>query len=113
MSVTFDRETQRNEAMARANEVRAAVAAFKREIAPLTMAEGCAKVAEFLDDPREPLDAIRAFPLLASIKRIRDSKAYSLLDAAGIRNADKRVRDLTPRQRYTLAAHLRMKAAVQ
>jgi hypothetical protein len=104
------RTVQRKTAMVRANQTRAAVAELKADIAGRGMAGGCLRAAEFLDDPGSPADAVRVFALLKAVTWLGEAKVWLLLDMVGVRSGDRRVRELTARQRHALAASLRMKA---
>lgn len=106
----FDPVAQRDAAMALANQIRSAMKNIKGEIKPLSHRDGCARVAEFLIDPEEPAAAIRVRALLRAIRLMGNTKADNLLWQAGIANGDKRVRELTDRQRVALADHLRVRA---
>jgi ATP-dependent protease Clp ATPase subunit len=107
--VTAIREpNQAMEALQRANDVRLRVAAFKREIAGLERWEAIVKVIDAIDarynDPL--LGAARVRHLLVGIAGIGDHKARKILTAAQVYNHDKRLRDLTLRQRKLLVGVL-------
>jgi hypothetical protein len=110
MSLTYDPVQQRADAMQHANAVRAAIGQLKRDIHAPAHRDGCLRAAKFLLDPDDLASAIRTRPLLKAIRQMGDRKAETLMSAAGIVNADKRVRDLTPRQRRALSTGLRLRA---
>lgn len=96
------------EALKVANEMRSGMAEFRRSIAELPQHEGVVAVAEAIETRHdEPLlGAIRIKTLLTSIDLIGDAKARKMLMLAGVLNHDKRLRDLTERQRHVLVGAL-------
>lgn len=103
--------TQAAKALRAANERRAILAALREHIATLGLRDGCAFVANLLDDPGEHEAAIPVGRLLMSVDRFGMQSLTLALRDAGILSADKRVRDLTPRQRTALADVLRDRAS--
>jgi hypothetical protein len=98
-------ESQPRMALRLANDVRGAVAEFKRDVKVLSQREGLRWVidaVEHLHD--EPLlGAAKVRHLLMAVDRIGEHKARKLLTASQVYDHDKRLRDLTARQRYLLA----------
>lgn len=107
MSMTAD---QRLEALARANQVRCANVQTKRMIHTLPLHEGRLLVAELLEDETVvslPVGALPVGRLLSSINRLGRAGTLRLLRRAEVSSWDKRVRELTSRQRLAVARQLR------
>lgn len=102
--------TQRQEALALANAQRAAQAAFRREVAAMSRLEGMGVVAAALEDPDEAVGAMRLGVVLAAPRGCSSGTAKRLLRHAGVGSSDRRVRELTERQRKVLALALRSPA---
>lgn len=103
-------EKQRTEALAFANHVRIAAARLKEDIAARSEADGRIMVADLLSGPvTGPAGHLKINRLLLSIDRVGDQQLRMILRYAGVYNPEKRVRDLTDRQRATLAEVLRIK----
>lgn len=99
--------TQQEEALARANTIRLAQAAFRREVAAMPRLEGMGVVAAALEDPDETTGAMRLGFVLAAPRRCSLGTAERLLGGVGVGSSDRRVRELTERQRKVLAVALR------
>lgn len=100
---------QRMGALKRAQEIRLEMADKKRRIRQLSAADGAVAVADLLADP----GVVGAMPvgrLLLSVRRLGIGRAQRLCDRAGIRSVDRRVGQLTRRQRDCLAKSLRLGA---
>jgi hypothetical protein len=95
---------QRMHALQHANDVRSCVAGFKRETASLPREEAVVAVIDAIEhrhaDPL--LGAARVRHLLMSIDHIGETKARKLIHVAQVYSGDKRLRDLTARQRGLL-----------
>lgn len=93
-----------------ANEIRSGVARFVHETHALPSHEGANVVANVveLDYNDRILGAARVRYLLKAVRRLRAENTEKLLVLANARGADKRLRDLTPRQRKVIAASLRV-----
>ena len=109
-------ERQRTDALHTANIIRVENAALKQQIQALGYIDGCLRVAEILEEPvmpgrlrviDGPAGAIRVGQLLTSVSRLGDMRAGVLCRRAGITSRDRRVRELTARQRTELASGLR------
>lgn len=101
---------QRMSALARANEVRIENAQVLAEIHGLSYREGMRRVAGLLAEPGT-CGALPVYRLLMAPRRIGASKVATILRAAGVVSGDRRVRELSPRQRDMLAGLLRRRAA--
>lgn len=101
---------QQEEALARANTIRLAQAAFRREVAAMPRLEGMGVVAAALEDPDEIIGAMRLGFVLAAPRRCSPGTAERLLRVVGVGSSDRRVRELTQRQRKLLSVALRSPA---
>jgi hypothetical protein len=104
---------QRDSARAKANEHRRTIREYKAALRSLPRYDAAERLADFLEAPDNP-DALEAAPLwalLTSINRLGDAKAALAMRSAGVLAPDKRVRNLTERQRRVLAEWLRDWAA--
>lgn len=103
-------DVQRMEALATANARRIGVAEFKRDTRRLGTRGAALHIADIMDseDPGEMLGSPRVRHLLLCIPRLGQHKIGKVLDAAGVRAYDRKVRDLTPRQRSAIAVQLRL-----
>ena len=109
--MTQDRtEIQRFRALAKANEMRLEAAFIRRDLQAMSQAEGCRLVASLLVDAPDVVLSMRIGHLLRAIRRFGDAKVGSFLHVADVRSCDRRVRDLTVRQRRVLAGALRLRA---
>ena len=95
---------QAMEALKLANETRSCIAEFRREIASVPRHEGVLKVIEAIElhHADKLLGAAKVMSILVSIDRIGTEKAHKLMLVAQIFNYDKRLRELTGRQRKLL-----------
>ena len=101
-------QEQRESALAKANRHRTAVAETRREIAAMDRVEATfylADLIEFTDDTR--LLSGRLNHYLTSIPGRGPNYSTRVLAELGVRVANKRLRDLTDRQRQILAAEIR------
>lgn len=101
---------QRTLALEKANVIRLRGAQRRREIAALTYDAGRFAVADVLDGTDEStpeLEACRISLLLTAVDRIGVQKARTLLRTIDIRFSERRLDELTNRQRVTLAGILR------
>ncbi len=105
--------TQHMDALAQAQAIRLAHAAFRREIAALSQREGMGIVAAALDDPGEMVGRMRLtagrYPLVPAIRGFGAASAERLIRRAGA-SGGRRVCDLTERQRKVLSVALRSPA---
>lgn len=99
--------TQYMAALERANKIRLAAAATRREIHALASRDGALRVAELLDAGDARIASMPVGRLLRSIRAVGEVKVSMLLRAAGIATQDRRVDRLTSRQRGSLAEALR------
>lgn len=93
---------QRTAALGEANRRWSAIGGFRREVAAVPYAEGCEKIAHLLRFPVEELDGVRLLRLLSMPRTVGATKAVGLLSTAQI-NPDRRLRELTDRERGLLA----------
>lgn len=103
-------EEQRTGALRLANEVRSSNSRLRKEIFALEHLEGLGRVADLLDDPAPPVASLSVGRLLRYARRIGDAKVRRLLAVARVSSEDRRVGELTGRQRDVLAALLRADA---
>lgn len=109
MAALRDPEQMRH-ALKLANDTRLCVAKFKREIDGLPRHEAIVRVIEAIDTRYDEklLGAAKIRHLLIGIAGIGETKARKLLTVAEIHNSDKRLRDLTARQRKLLVTWLEL-----
>lgn len=102
--------TQQMLALSVANEKRRGVAAFKVEVAGLRPREAADVVAEAIlkDYEDRIIGTARIRPLLLSVPGLGNVKVMRCLKLAGVEYPDKRLRDLTARQRTAVALQLRI-----
>jgi mannitol/fructose-specific phosphotransferase system IIA component len=95
---------QRRAALKLANATRLEVAGFKRDIDGLPRHEAIVKVVDAIARRYDEklLGAAKIRHLLIGIAGVGDMKARKILQVAQIYNGDKRLRDLTARQRNLL-----------
>ena len=98
---------QRHQALEVANTVRTRISRLRRELRLLPRVEARDQIIALLLDPTPPHDAIRVGWLLCSVHQVGRSHIHRWLIYAGIWSEDRRVRELTPRQRARLADRLR------
>lgn len=92
-----------------ANDTRTSQHAFRREMAAVSYAEGCQRVARLLvgdDDMDDAIGRMRVGRFLNTIRRFGPLNIERSLNAAGIVSEERRVRDLTNRQRVALAGFI-------
>jgi hypothetical protein len=96
--------TQPMQALVHANEVRTGVADFRRETATLERYDAIVTVIDAIKSRYDDkvLGAAKVRHLLMAIPWIGEDKAHRLLITAQVSNYDKRLRDLTARQRNLL-----------
>lgn len=98
---------QHLEALQKANDVRSSNACVKQRIKAMTRDDALRAAIEILLDPTQGTGAIPLNGLLRCIHTIGDSKIDKLCKKEKIGMADRRIRDLTLRQRTALAETLR------
>ncbi|HEX6024378.1 MAG TPA: hypothetical protein VFZ00_20485 [Solirubrobacter sp.] len=101
-------ETQRQEALARANEVRIKNSVWKTENTALSSAEGLQRLIDVLTDPREPHDRLQIGQALLSVRRLGVTKAAPILKHASVLSGDRKIGELTFRQRQVIVHDLTM-----
>ncbi len=109
---TAEREDQRARALTKANEIRVANGILKREIKALPRYDAMHLVADLLEDNVAPANSLPAQRLIWSIPRIGDARLRGVFYKAQVFNVDRRVKDLTDRQRRALAFELRLRARI-
>lgn len=114
MTLTLDlKVSQQREALALANETRFATGAWKRRTRRLSTIAGCRTVADLLereDLTDDILGSLRIAPTLLTIHRFGTKTVNAILADIGVRSSDRRLRDLTARQRLRVAVLLRVHA---
>jgi hypothetical protein len=105
---TSGADSQRMAALQLANTVRTTNARTLRGIAGVPMVDGIDQVIALLRDGDEkgPLGSMSIGRLLAAPKGMGTVRATSLLGAASVMSADRKLRRITTRQRMVLAHHL-------
>ena len=100
-------EQKRAESLAHANEIRMQGSEFRHRIKELSREQALDAVAAILIGPDLPVwaGAIRIAHLLETVKAIGPGKCDRILRIAGVRG-DRKVRDLTDRERGLLAGLL-------
>lgn len=113
MSVATPTGTGRSQpmqALELANATRIANAKLRREVRALGAKRGALRVAHALewehDDPQT--GSLRIGHFLCAVQYLHEVKVTRCLAAANVRFSDKKVRDLTKRQREAIAIQLRM-----
>ena len=100
---------QRMTALALANEVRVANGKTLKAIGELSYVDGVDRVISLLldADVKGPFGSIPIYRLLKAPYHMGDAKVRKLLSAAGVVSGDRKVRQLTVRQRSMLVECLR------
>lgn len=114
MSATIE-NPQREEWMARlnaANAIRLRCAAEKREIASMTRPDAMRRVADHLEHPEPYLYRLKAYSLVIAISRFGPRRTRELL-ACAYASENRRIAELTDRQRTMLAGWLRDQATCE
>lgn len=110
----MDAVEQRKDALAKANQYRFALAKKRREIAAMPMAEGCEELAELIEHTDCPMMLSgQVSHWLMAPNRAGVQKASQAMACLNIRKADRRLRDLSPRQRQQLAEIVRYRLNVR
>jgi hypothetical protein len=104
----MDRVKQRTDALAKANEYRFAVSRKKREIGEMSMHEGCRELADLIEHTDCPMMLSgRVQDWLMAPNKVGIRKSSQAMACLKIRKVDRRLRDLSPRQREELAELVR------
>lgn len=103
-------EPQWMQSKRRADAVRLENAQLKRKLAGTDRPEAMRELAGLFEDPPVAFQALPVGRALRFPKRVGPAMAVAAQDWAGIRSGDRRIRDLTERQRRALAAWLRHRA---
>ncbi len=92
---------QRQEALALANVTRCAIAEFRREVRNAGTQRGTELVADVIENNHADrvFGAARVGQLIRAIPSFGDDKVHRTLATAGVRSPDRKLRDLTERQR--------------
>jgi hypothetical protein len=99
---------QWNEALQLANRVRIANARYKHDLFALTYIDGIHQAAGLLDHPvTGSYGAMKVSHLLESIRKLGENRSNRLMYKAGIYSRERRLGQLTARQRAALADGLR------
>lgn len=110
----MDRIAQRNDALAKANRHRLAVAKKRREIHELDREAGLKALVDLLTTCEDPaILSGRLAWYLDAPKYAGPKKVAKIMRDMGIRRAECRVRDLTIRQREVIAAAVANEYRVQ
>lgn len=100
----MDVAKQRTDALAKANQYRFAVSRKKREIAAMSMHDGCQELADLIEHTDCPMMlSARVQDWLMTPNKVGVRKSSQAMACLKIRKVDRRLRDLTPRQREELA----------
>lgn len=99
---------QRMGALAVAHGRRIAMANVKRRVrSQPSYQAGCGMVADLLVQMPPEVGALTVRKLLLSVRKMGEQRVWRLLNAAQVRSGDRRVRELTDRQRQIIVAELR------
>jgi hypothetical protein len=98
---------QRHQALMVANERRTAIADQRRLIASLPQQDGLELVSDLLAYPTAAVAAMPVGRLLLAIRKVGVSTVGTWLSIASVRSADRRVDQLTERQRMALSSAVR------
>jgi hypothetical protein len=103
---------QHEQARALANQVRLAGAAWKRETHALPTCDGLVRLADLLVDDGDLgfVGRLRLSHAVSAVRKLSRARGERLVRDAGIFRFDKRIMELTWRQRYALSALLRVEA---
>lgn len=104
---TVRQQAQSREALAIANDVRRTVANLRREIGLLPRQEAADRVADEIMDLSSPLQSTTVARAAMSVPKFGIDRLGRLVREAGLVTADRRVWDLTPRQRSAVAGFMR------
>lgn len=105
---------QRTDALAKANQYRYALAGKRREIAAMPMAEGCEELADLIEHTDCPMMLSgQVSHWLMAPNKVGIRKSSQAMACLNIRKADRRLRDLSPRQRQELAEVVRFRFNVR
>lgn len=99
---------QRDQALALANQIRTDKAKLKARITSLGYATGAAMAAALVDDRHNDIaGAFSVREIIRCVPKLGDVAVHEAVKHCGIRTADRKLRDLTDRQRDELAHVLR------
>jgi hypothetical protein len=97
------------QALNHANEVRKGIADIKWKVRSLPSHTSAEYTADIIDGKLDDISgSLRIRPLVSCVRRLGDVKVTRCLVNAGIVNTDRRLRELTPRQRKAVAVQLRL-----
>lgn len=103
---------QRMGALEVANLVRISMCERKREIHGVSTVEGLRWIASMLEDGDPVVGPMPVGKLLFAVRHVGRERVRKWLTAAGVRSEDRKVRELSERQRVVLAGVLRERARV-
>lgn len=101
---------QRMEALRVANAVRFGMRDVKRRVGRMATDDGLREIADRLEHADAMVMPMAIGDLLGAPRRVGRVSVHGWLNVAGVRSADRRVRDLSERQRLLLARLLRERA---
>lgn len=90
-------------AKVKADKVRAAHAELRREMKPMSLHDGLRAAATVLENPTPEQGALPLYRLMKMVPRFRETHMRKMTARAQILTWDRRLRDLTQRQRTALA----------
>src|SRR5881397_2654770 len=93
---------QRDTALASANRIRFRRADFKTELAQLGRYDGCAVLADAIEDLPDWLAGADAVKVLGWAPYVGAGKAESMSSRTGASGRQRRLRELSPRQRRVI-----------
>jgi hypothetical protein len=97
----------RDQHLRHANSVRMGKVHVKAALGGMPRSEACEEAARICEDLDAITGALRVKELVQAMRRYGESATRAACKRAGIMTADRKLRDLTPRQRAALAAALR------
>ena len=110
----MDAVKQRTDALAKANQYRFALAQKRREIGAMPMAQGCEELADLIEHTDCPMMLSgQVAHWLVAPNKVGIRKSSQAMACLNIRKADRRLRDLSPRQRQELAEIVRFRFNVR
>lgn len=104
----IESHAQHLEALTVANNKRFAVAEFKRALRASSQADACAVAQGVLLNPPVELAHMKLVALITAIPKFGERRVTATCAYAAIITSDKRLRDLTARQRQAAATALRL-----
>lgn len=98
---------QQMQALERGNAVRLEIASRRQQLRSLPELDARRYAADMIDNPDDIASRMKASVLVKEIRHFGDQKVARILRLAGIHAVERRLSDLTDRQRHIIAEALR------